>query len=165
MLVVKIKKTGPTAGLTRKELANAARETYRAMGVLWHDQMRPRHFTHEGARIYNYVAREAGENQSFGRSYTGQKLRKYGHTKPLVKTGVSEKLAKIRDVRPTSKGARVVLHARGLNRKNPKSLIDMRAEVTTVLPREGETLADHGEREFQRQINQIRRTETHTTKS
>lgn len=159
MLLIKVRKEGPTAGLTRTELNSATRATYRSMGEHWHSEFRPKHFTHQGAREYGYTPRQGAEAgvRRFARSYQGRKLKKYGHTLPLVKTGLSQKLAQIRDVRATSKGSRVVIHARTFNRSNPHSRINMREEVTAVSKPEEERLGQHGDGSLQRQINAIRR--------
>lgn len=166
MLLIKVRKTGPTAGLTRRELSAAAKAVYAAMGVFWHANFRKKHFTRAGAREYGYAERETWSpgRRSFERSYTGRKLARYGHTLPLVKSGESMRLTRIRDVRSTSKGGRVVLHARTFNRRNKFSQIDMRAEMTAVSAAEESQMAAEGDGQMQKQIDSVRRQQTTTPK-
>lgn len=163
MLLIKLEKKGPVK-LPRREINRQARETYRSMGERWHEKFLREHFLNSATRRYGYTLREGerGGGKDFLRSYSGRKLRKYGHTRPLVKSGLSEKLAKIRDVRATSKGARVVIHARQLNRRNPHSDVNMREEVTAVIPSEERDLAAHGDRDLQRRLRAIRTQESKT---
>jgi hypothetical protein len=50
----------------------------------------------------------------------------------LVYSGLSEKLTEMRDVRATPRGVRIVLHATGLNRRNPHTQINKVEELRTV---------------------------------
>ena len=90
------------------------REAFRGMGVKWHRDYLMTHFTHAGATEYGYRPRQGDRqsptDRSFRRTYTGRKLRRYGHTYPLVLTGLSRAQARTRDVRATRTGVRVVLH-------------------------------------------------------
>jgi hypothetical protein len=167
MLGIRFVKKGPVA-LKRNEWNAIKRDIYEELGVHWHDEFRPKHFTNRGATEYGYTPRQ-GENmgkdtKGFFRTYTGRKLRKFGHTRPLVKTGVSEKLCKIRDVRATRNGVRVVIHARTFNRTNPGTQINMREEITAFSDREDRELGRVGNDGIQRQLDQFKRTETTTIK-
>lgn len=131
-----VKYTGAVPGIARKLLPGIKKTAYGAAGVDWHRTARPKHFTKAGASEYGYAPRkgEAGNPHrgGFRRSYTGQKLAKMGHTRPLVYTGQSMALTRLRDVRATSTGARVVMNAPGLNRRNPASKVNPRAELTAL---------------------------------
>ena len=59
---------------------------------------------------------------------------------PLVWSGEQQELAKVRDVR-AGKKARLVQHARGLNRRNPKSNIRMNDEIRIISDREVKIIA------------------------
>lgn len=130
-------------------------------GEYFHRKMLPLRFTKRGGKMLNYAPRrgeEAGGSfQDFRRSYTARKRRKFGHTKPLVYTGESESLAKIRDIRATSKGVRIVNHARGLNRKHPKSKVVMRDEVRRLADHEGVELTRFLGGQVERQLKAYRR--------
>jgi hypothetical protein len=123
-------------GLSRSEVNDAIRRTWFIVGSDYHRAFMAKHFTHAGAREYGYAPRKgergAPGSKGFRRSYTGRKLRQKGHTLPLVWSGESRTLARVRDVRATSKGCRIVIHANKLNFRNPKSEINMRDEVTRV---------------------------------
>ena len=166
MLTVVFKKHGAVAGFPAKSKNAAAKATYEGMGLFWHENQLDKHFTHAGAREYNYAPRQTAEPgaRTFARSYTGQKLKKFGHTLPLVKTGQSRRLCRIRDVRPSSKGARIVLHARTFNFKNALSFINMRQEVTSVSKTDEEQLGEAGERLIQKEADAVRETSTKVLK-
>lgn len=132
-------------GLTPKRLPRGMPRVLKAawadVGVMWHKDMRPRHFTHRGAKEYGYRRRIGQDfsrsSKEFRRSYSGRKFRKYGHTFPLVYTGEVKENTRLRDVRSTSKGVRVVL--RGANKLNFKPSgwsKTLREEMLTVSDRE-----------------------------
>ena len=138
--------------------------TFRKLGEFWPSKMRPKHFTKAGAKEYDYTPR-AGEDLPFGtrafwRSYTGQKLRKYGHTLPLVYSGLSMEQTHRRDIRATSKGVRIVMHAPALNFRHPKSEVDMRAEMTRVSGREETQIMEKADVELNRGLRGFRKAKT-----
>ncbi len=145
-LVVTKVETGCTPKLLKRAWNDIHRDAAKFAGIYWHTHFRPLHFKNLATRRYGYQFRQ-GENlqgtPGFRRSYTGQKLRKFGHTRPLVFTGTSERLTEIQDVRATATGgqygsaqARVVMPARALNFRPYPHSPDMRKELTTVIPEE-----------------------------
>ena len=73
----------------------------------WHAKLHGKHFRHEAQAFYGYMPRKP---------YTiWEKKKKYGHTRPLVKTGNSKKLLDVLDIRGTATGARIISHARTMN--------------------------------------------------
>ena len=165
MIHLRVKYTGAVPGVARKKLTPWKKAAYLAAGIDWHRHALPQHFTKAGARKYGYAPR-AGESGNtrrggFRKSYTGRKLARMGHTRPLVYSGTSETLCRMRDVRVTSKSARVILRAPGLNRRNPHSRVDMRAEVTEQTQADIDRAARAFDRELQTQID---RDTTTTTK-
>lgn len=128
--------------VTRATMNKLLKEGYRLIGLYWQKHILPKHFTHAGAREYQYTPRkgEAGSGRSFRGSYTAKKLKRQGHTKPLVYTGESERSAKTGRVTSTSKGVRVTIPARALNFKPPRSNINMRREVTRISEADAEKL-------------------------
>lgn len=105
----------------------------REMGVQFHSVNLPRRFTWSGGRMLGYAIRN--------RKYTARKQREKGHYDPLKWSGESERLATtIQDVRVKVSGqkgeVRIVIHARGLNRRHKNSQIRMNDEVRRVSPRE-----------------------------
>jgi hypothetical protein len=51
----------------------------------------------------------------FKKSYTGRKLHKWGHTRPLEWSGVTRARASVLDVKATSKGGKLITHVNVLN--------------------------------------------------
>lgn len=110
----------------------------------WHAHMRPKHFTHEGAREYGYTPRqgERGSQHRFKGSYTQRKLQKFGHTRPLEFSGTSKALSANKNIKATSKGGRCKINAPALNFKHPNSTIVMRDEMTRVTRAEASEIAE-----------------------
>lgn len=140
-------------------LNRAKRAAWIDAGLFWHKHLRPKHFTKAGATEYGYAPRrgERGNllaGESFRSSYTGQKLRKFGHTRPLEYTGHSRALTRLRDVRPMTKGrgVRVVLRAPGLNRSVKGASVNMRAEMTVISEREANQIIRLWNRSLERRL-------------
>jgi hypothetical protein len=73
------------------------------VGEFWHEHILPKHFTTRGAAEYGYQPRS--------KRWMIRKAKKYGHQNPLVWTGELKRQAlRMRDVRASSSGARVVIH-------------------------------------------------------
>jgi len=136
ILVSSIKFHGFVPGVNNSQVNIVIRETLGDLAAYWHEHMRAKHFTVAGAREYGYLPRRGERGNmpriGFKRSYTGRKLKAMGHTRPLVYTGESEEMTRIRDIRVHGKTATVVLHAPKLNWRNRYSQIHMWEEMTTV---------------------------------
>jgi hypothetical protein len=166
MYLVKVRYGGATPDVTKREWGKICQPGWQETGEYWHAHYRAKHFTAAGAREYGYASR-GGENlphseKQFRRSYTGRKLKLYGHTKPLVYTGTSEALTRQRDVRATGKLMRVVLHAPALNFKNAWMKCDMRAEMTRVSDAEQRQLVRVLDRRIGRELKDFRSSRTET---
>lgn len=135
--------------------------SWHATGEYFHRTMLPLRFTVRGGKMLNYAPRRGQEPgltfKQFKRSYTYRKRRQFGHIKPLVFTGESENLAKIRDIRSTSKGVKIINHARGLNRKHPKSKVVMSDEVRRIAVHEKEELTKYLSEQVDKRIKAFRR--------
>ena len=140
-VVATIKYQGAAPGnIGQREYNEFVRMMFRAMGVEWHDSYRAKHFTRAGASEYGYAPREGERGnvppEGFRRSYTGQKLRTEGHTRPLVLSGESEQQTRRKDIRATATKrrakVRVHLHAPKLNFRNPHSKTHPVIEMTTI---------------------------------
>ena len=166
MIALKVTYSGAVPGIARKELGRIKKLAYEAAGIWWHQKARPVHFTQKAKRLYGYAPRK-GESgnphpKGFKRSYTGQKLKTMGHTLPLVYTGTGRALSRMRDVRSTARGVRVVLHAPGFNRRHPKSKIDMVAELTELTGDDEKAAARAIDYRFDLELATIRTTATKT---
>lgn len=166
VIAINVHYSGPApGGVGQREWNEFVREMFRQMGYEWHREFRAKHFTRAGAVEYGYAPR-SGERgnippQGFQRSYTGRKLRWYGHTRPNVLTGESEQQTRRRDVRATatSKRAtgRVHLHAPKLNFRNPHSKAHPAIEVTLISEREKPRLRDRGTKDLQKSLRKFQR--------
>jgi hypothetical protein len=88
-------------------------------------------------------------------------MKRFGHMLPLVYSGESRDLALgNKDVRATRKEARLVQHARGLNRRNPRSDIRMNDEIRAIAPSEEREAVRVAEREFKKRVRAITATKT-----
>jgi hypothetical protein len=139
-----------------------AEPTLRDAGEFWHNTFLRKHFTEAGAQEYRYIKRK-GEGMARGskewkRSYTGRKFQRFGHTRPLVFSGEGERLARVRDVRTTSKRVRVVLPNK-FNFRHPKSKIRMRDELTAISSREEQAIVARADQIVHRMLGRIRNTE------
>jgi len=143
-------------------LNRAKRGAWSDAGLFWHKKLRPKHFTNRGATEYGYQPREGERNRpgraGFKRSYTGRKLRQFGHTRPLEYTGHSRALTRLRDVRTLTKGrgVRVVLHSPGYNRRATGSSIRMAAELTTISEREANQIVRLWNRSLERRLKRYK---------
>lgn len=154
----------PGVGLKRRELNVIMKRAWYYIGVYWHRFFRPKHFTQAGAREYGYKPRRGQRGSGFGlfkESYTGRKLKKWGHTNPLVWKGLARDLTAIQDVRPTSKGVRIVMGAaQKLNWRHPKSDIYMAEEMRRVSIGERKVLIRIFDRFMDKAIKAIHTTKT-----
>lgn len=170
MIEIELKESGPTPKMMKREANAIHRGAAQEMGYYWHANFRAKHFTTAGATEYGYAARQ-GERGNIGRrgfkrSYTGRKLTRFGHTKPLVWSGDSEALSRIRDVRAVAKSGaavgRVVIHASKLNFRPSGGKINMREEVTKISAGEAPILVGVAEKYLNEKYQAIRGGETTT---
>lgn len=124
------------------------------IGREWHRRFKPLHFGNSATTRYGY-GRRSGESgnmpaKGFNQSYTGRKLAIKKHTRPLEWSGDSMRSVMASNtIRATRFGVTVAMHAPNLNYRNPHSQIDMRAELTRVLPEENAHLAKVAQAKFQ----------------
>jgi hypothetical protein len=112
---------------------------------LWRRTIRPKHFENTASTRYGYTPRkgERGSGRPFKGSYTEQKLKQKGHTRPLEFSGDLKRLSEfVRVAAHRTKGeeypgARMTLvKANKANLRHPKSKINMREELTRIIPAE-----------------------------
>jgi hypothetical protein len=164
MLVIKLRSEGAVPKVAKRTLNKSYKAAFQSAGLHWHRRYSRKHFTAAGAREYGYSPRQ-GERMGrgtkrFRKSYTGRKLRLFGHVLPLVWSGASRLLARIRDARSTSKGVRVLIHARTLNRPRKGGKKSMREEMTTISDREERRLKQQIGETLTRRFARIRTKST-----
>lgn len=164
--VFRVRQIGAMPRVLRRRLPEIQRQNWEETGIDWHHEFLPKHFTAAGATEYGYTPRQ-GERGSqdlasrgFRRSYTGRKLKYKGHTRPLVYSGEAERLSRIRDVRATSKGVRVVLRANKLNWRNPRSQVRMNEEIRMISAGEAVTLTRRYDERLGQRLNALNEVET-----
>jgi hypothetical protein len=145
-------------GLTKADMRDAGRAGMKLAGWLWHRRFKPLHFLPNAGPKYGYTVRSRlyrNAQEAFG------KRRTPGPIRPLVFTGQSESLALASNtVRARATGytryhADVIINAPALNYKNQNSSIDMRKEVTTLLPSETKAIEREFVRGYVKTVDQI----------
>lgn len=165
MMHIRFHENGVTPRKLRRTLNRAKKESWHHEGVVWHTQNRAKHFTKKGAREYGYTPRkgEQGGGASFAGSYTAQKLKRFGHTLPLVFTGEGRRLTKVARITSTSKGVKVrMVSARKFNFKPVGGRIDMADELRRVSRDEKDAIERRLERNVTLKTNQERSRSTKT---
>lgn len=142
--------------VTKRQFQRLKRVTFAAMGRDWHTSYLRLHFQEDAFSRYGYIRRKGmgrgPGSKGFGSTYTGKKLKQFGHSRPLVFSGEGEMLSRWPDIRTTANESRVVL-PRKFNFRNPKSQIDMRAELTRVLQPEADEIAQVGATALGRELD------------
>ena len=156
MFVISVKITGAARAFKKRDINAAKKQSYAALGRHWQKHILPGHFKNSATRKYGYEARsgERGSLAGWQGSYTAKKLRKRGHSKPLVQTGESERRAMTGRVIATSNSVKVTVPAPALNRMGPTG-IPMADEVTRVTPREIELLGAVFKRKLEAILNRM----------
>jgi len=156
MISAVIRERGFTPRLALRKLKEINKVVGEEVGSYWHDHFRAKHFTQAGAREYGYEKRNV--------RYMIKKARKWGHRDPLVWSGLSRMLSKIKDIKTTSTSARarvrVVLHTPTLNFIPSGGHINMRDEMTRVSRPEIEKLAEVAADSIDRQLSALTETST-----
>ena len=141
----------------------AQRDSWTDVGRLWHNDLRPKHFTHQGAREYGYAPRSGarGSGRRFAGSYTQRKLKKFGHTKPLVYTGEGEALTRVRVISSNVKRVQVKMTAaRKFNFRNPFSNIKMAEELRATSKGDVQKMTNEKAKRLVHHLNRITKTKT-----
>jgi len=151
LIQINMKVYGPVPSdlaLSKREWNRLKKLAWEEVGKIRHAKLRPKHFTKAGAREYDYKPRsgEAGSGHGFRQSYTDRKLKRWGHTDPLVWSGETRELSSRGNIAATGNGVRLTYPSlRKLNQFKPKSKsgieIDMIEEFQTVSQEEREIIA------------------------
>jgi len=152
-----VREKGPTPRHIVRAERGIRKRTWATLAEDWFRDFRPKHFTVRGAREYGYKKRkgEGLSGKAFRRSYTGQKLKRKGHTYPLVWSGVSQRRSQMGRITATSKRARVSMSIPAFNFRHPASDINMREEMETISRREEIELEATANQRVQAELDQI----------
>jgi hypothetical protein len=146
MTLIEIGLARSSFGVTGRQFERITKVALSAMGREWHRSYLKGHFDVSAMMRYGYVRRRP--------RYTKHKKKNTGQDAPLVFSGEGLRLAQILLMNVNSKRAVVVL-PRKFNFKNPKSRVDMRAELTKVLPAEADEIAQVGATATGRELDSI----------
>lgn len=144
-------------GITKADMRDAGRAAMRLAGWMWHRRYKGFHFQSFAGAKYGYAQRAPRYKNS---RFAFGKQRTAGPPRPLVFTGESERLAMASNkvvARATAFDryhADVIVNAPALNYRNKNSTIDMRKEMTTLLPAESKQLEAEFARGFIGHITQ-----------
>lgn len=149
---MELQATVTETGAAPRNQLRAANDLARAVGwqvgAHWFRTILPKHFTHRGATEYGYAERTPQHNRA--------KLRKYGHTYPLVFS------SKTRDqilanafpaIRVTAVQSRATIYitipgSQGLNRRASPKSPNMAAEVRRVSESDKAQLSEHARSQY-----------------
>jgi hypothetical protein len=136
-----------------KQHREASRQAYQAIAEKHHEENTAKRFTKEHALAAGYRKR-AGEEHPFGskafwNSYTGRKLKKHGHTLPLVFSGETRARARMATIVVTTNRGQLKYQVNALNYQ-PWT----RDEFIKILPAEAKELGQHWDQIYNRQFNQ-----------
>lgn len=105
---IQIKERGATPRNMRAAYTKGSKTAWTETGKFWHRSHMPRHFAESAFARYKYQPRS--------KAYQKKKRSLKKHGRPLVWSGDTEQAVKrYRDVRATSKGARLVMNVPALN--------------------------------------------------
>lgn len=127
----------------------------------WHANLRPIHFTSEGARRYGYGKRNTKEVRT-GRVKRGRNGKPLAPTgRPLVWSGDSERLSMTAKFRATETTGTVTMPVRAFNWRPPKNpTLNMRWEFTRVLNSELSVQEKAGAIRLERLVRRFNRSYT-----
>lgn len=143
---LKIRERGPTPRKLAKVMTAAKKKSFFDGAVYFHSDLRESRFTQAHATKAGYTPRK--------RSYLVQKLRKFGHTRPLEYSGQARKASRVANITSTSRGFRIRYPGvRAFNYLNKHTQVNMVTEFTTVLPDEVNKVAEHIDRTLDQALN------------
>jgi hypothetical protein len=159
-LTATIRDRGTTPRGMRKAYSAASREAWFATAVQFHTVYRDRRFTNEHALEAGYGRRKgellARGTKAFQRSYTGRKLRMFGHTRPLEFTGETRNKMRAASISSTRNMGRAAYPgASKFSFKHPKSKIRMHEEFRRILPREASELGEYYDEQLDAKLKQL----------
>lgn len=145
---------------SRADLNGARRPSLRSVARDWHKDTLPKHFAQGAGSRYHYARRS--------RDYYRQKLRRFGHNRPLVYTGESERAAKMASrITGSAKTARLVLplipryfHAPAKGVCGKRSGPDKMTELGRITPAEGNAMVRLYAERLARRLDRIKTTKT-----
>lgn len=151
----------------------ASKEAWMAAGTMWHLTYRDNRFTPSHAKKAGYAKRKGEEmgttGKAFWQSYTGRKLKKFGHRNPLQWSGDTRKRVRSATITATGTtyndptsfssvdavggGCRVAYPGANVLNWKGKSKINMADEFRKIIPEEAEAIARTYDRIYDSKID------------
>lgn len=149
ILAITIRERGAVPRSMAKQHRQASRQAYQEIAEQHHRENTPNRFTKQHGQAAGYRKRK-GEDLQFGTkafwgSYTGRKLRKFGHTLPLVWSGQTRDRARLATIQVTTNRGQLRYSVNALN-YNPWA----RDEFTTLTAPEVQALGQTWETVYAR---------------
>ena len=152
MILIEQTITRKGTGFSAKAFREILKAGWLMVGRWWHEKILPGHFKEGAGRVYSvYEPREP--------STVKRKRRRFGHNRPNVYTGeLMHQVLRTEDVRPTSKGASVVLHGPSYLYKRwatgtRMSRVKKHLELTAITKKEARQMARIMDRHIERAMN------------
>jgi hypothetical protein len=147
-VTAKIRDRGTTPRGMRRAYGHASKAAWLATAAHFHAHYRQRRFTQAHARAAGYGHRKgellARGTKAFRNSYTGRKLRLFGHTDPLRFSGVTYEKMRVANISSTRNMGKVAYRgASKFNFQHPRSRIRMSEEFKRILPYEADELGEY----------------------
>ncbi len=156
----KIRERGNTPRGMKRAFGNASKAAWYLVAMLFHKEYRPKRFTHDHAVEAGYAKRK-GEliprgTKAFRNSYTGRKLRMFGHTNPLEFSGDTKRNVRAASISSTRTGGKAAYAgASKFNFRHPKSKIRMNEEFTRITAREAEELGRYYDQQLDLELAKL----------
>lgn len=153
LIAIQVTDRGNTPRRLQKTMRQVMKAAWETTGQHWHAEYRELRFDPNYARRAGFTRRK-GEglprgSAAFRRSYTGRKVRIYGHENPLEYSGDTRRRIRSTTLSATSKGVKLRYSANKFNFKHPKSRVRMSEEFRTITPQDERQLAEF----FDRQVD------------
>jgi len=152
MIAIKHTITRKGTGFKPRQWRQMIKSAWRKAGEYWHGDILERHFTIAAMREYHYAKRT--------RRYMIRKAQTFGHQRPLEFSGdLKREVMRTRDIRPDSKGAKIVLRVPAYKLRRTKGP-NVELELMRISRRDEQDIAASIDQELQTQIDQAKRLET-----
>ncbi len=145
---------GHVSGGATRAINDCLKASYQHIAEYWHREFRPKHFTRGAFQRY------PGVYKARTKKYRRHKLKTKGHSLPMVYSGETRTLSRIRNIKATATGVKIILRMPILNTSRKGGKVNMREEMTAVNARERATLIKLFVRQMALKINSIRATRT-----
>jgi hypothetical protein len=145
LITMAIRDRGNTPRGMKRAFNAASKAAWHDTAVEFHRNYRDKRFTPAHAAEAGYMSRKGEQiprgTKAFRQSYTGRKLRKFGHTNPLEYSGETRRKVRSASISSTSKGGKAAYAgASKFNFRHSRSKIRMSEEFQRITAREAESL-------------------------